>query len=127
MTSPALRLQRLDVRLAIARLGPADPLPDWAAGPIVSITRTHQELSIVCPEERVPPGVVAERGWACLIVAGPLDFREVGVIASLAAPLRDAAISIFIVSTYDTDYLLIKAEDFDEAKNVLLAAGHELV
>lgn len=122
----AYRLEILPLRAAIVRLGGRDPLPDWAGGEFVSVTRTVDELSIVCPEDRVPDTASAERGWSCFKVAGCLDFDQVGVIASLAEPLRRAAIPIFVVSTYDTDYLLVKASRLEESIEAIRAAGHEV-
>src|SRR5215208_5025568 len=92
---------------AVCRLGARAMIPHWALDePFFSITRTPDELSIVCRERTVPPGETCEKGWHCLKVQGPLDFSMTGVMASLAAPLAEAAISIFTVSTFDTDYLL---------------------
>ena len=99
-------------------------IPDWATGEIVSVTRTPDELSIVCSQDRVPDGVRCESGWRRLRVAGPLDFSTVGVIASLTGTLAAASISVFVVSTFDTDYLLVKGGDLDGAVEVLRAPGH---
>ena len=116
------------MNLAICRLPPNTPFPDWAtAAPFYSITATGDELSIVCPAECVPDEVCAERNWACLQVAGPLNFALTGVLADLAAPLASAGISIFALSTYDTDYLLVKAGRLANAIVALTAAGHTVV
>ncbi len=114
--------------LAVVRLEPAATLPEWTRdpGPFLSITRTDEELSVVCPEERVPPSVPNSGGWACLKVAGPLDLAAVGILAALADSLRDAAISIFAISTYDTDYLLVPRRDLDRAVQALELAGHRI-
>jgi hypothetical protein len=112
---------------AVCRLAPNFPIPPWAAaGPFVSITRTARELSIVCPERDVPPGVTSERGWRCLRVAGPLEFSLVGVLAAMVDPLADADIPVFAVSTFDTDYLLTRTADFRRAIETLRAAGHTI-
>ncbi len=112
---------------AVCRLAPEAPAPAWAAaGSFISITRTARELSIVCPEQDVPPGVVSERGWRRLEVAGPLDFSLVGVLAALVGPLARAGIPVFAVSTFDTDHLLIKSVDLDRAVEALKAAGHTI-
>lgn len=114
----------LDGRYAIARLGPAGPIPDWAArGGFVSITRTAEELSVIAAEGAVPEGVRAERGWKLLRVAGTLDFAEVGILARLAGPLATAGIPIGAVSTFDTDYLLVRAGALDRAVDALREAG----
>ncbi len=123
MTS--LNLTVMQERLAICRLAADAPLPIWAAGgPLVSITRTADELSIVCLEEQAPDDVTVERGWRCLKVEGPLDFALTGILADLAGVLASAGISIFAISTFDTDYLLVKEETLDGAVEALTVAGH---
>ena len=110
---------------AICRLSANAPLPSWAAGsPFASITRSASELSIVCGSEQVPADVLAQRGYRGLAVRGPLDFSLVGIMASLAGALAAASVSIFVVSTYDTDYLFVRAADFDRATAALRGAGH---
>jgi hypothetical protein len=89
-----------------------------------SITRTGEELSVVCREALVPEGIRAERGWRALRVAGVLDLSQVGVLASLASPLAGAGISLFALSTFDTDYLLVQEQDLGRAVEVLVAVGH---
>ncbi len=124
----AMTLGSLDGLFAVCRLSADAPLPAWAAaGSFVSITRTLDELSIVCRGEHVPDGVRCEPGWRCLRVAGPLDFTLAGVLASLLAPLADAGIPVFVVSTFDTDYLLVKEDRLDAAVDVLQSAGHSVV
>ena len=111
--------------LAICRLDPQAELPPWAQrGAFRAMTRTATELSVVCPEEGVPPEVVCERGWRCLEVQGPLDLTLTGVLAALAGALAEAGVSLFAVSTYDTDYLLVRQKDLDRAAAALRAAGH---
>jgi len=90
----------------------------------VSVTRTADELSVVCPGEAVPSSVRAEHGFRVLKIDGPLDFSLTGILAAVAGPLADAGISIFAVSTYDTDYVLVKAKDLNQAVAVLQAGGH---
>ncbi len=122
---PALTI--LSDRLAIAKLSAEANIPVWAEGRgFCSITRTADELSIVVPQERVPSDVQCERDFRCLKVEGPLDFDLTGVLVRLAAPLAEARISIFALSTYDTDYILVRQSDLDRARNVLTAAGHEV-
>ena len=124
MPEISLTLDVLPEMLAICRLPPDAPLPDWAVGGgLVSITRTAAELSIVCRAERVPPGVTVVGGWRCLRVAGPLDFALTGVLAALAEPLAQAGISLFAVSTYDTDYLLVPERHLNAAVAALEGAG----
>lgn len=125
MSSLSLTLSLLPDIFAVCRL-PADaPLPAWAlAGPFFAITRTVDELSIVCDQTQVPDGVICQPAWRCLQVAGPLDFTLTGVLAGLAEPLAAAGVSIFAVSTYDTDYLLAPAVALDQAVAALRNAGH---
>jgi hypothetical protein len=120
-----LHLSLLTIDLAVCRL-PADaPLPpEMDRLPFFACTRTPDELSIIVPEDRVPPDWQCEPGWRALKVAGPLDFSLVGVLHSLTAPLARAGISLFALSTYDTDYILVRRHDLSRALAVLSAAGH---
>jgi hypothetical protein len=122
-----LTLSVLPNLYAISRL-PADAaLPDWAqTGEFVSLTRTADELSVVCPQKNVPPDVKREGNWRCLKVAGPLDFALTGVLASLAGALAEADISLFAVSTFDTDYLLVKADKLAQAVAALHGVGFQV-
>jgi hypothetical protein len=90
----------------------------------LSITRTRDELSIVCESSRIPAGIDAEFGWRCIKVDGPLDFSLVGVLSSLAEPLARAGIPIFAISTFDTDYVLVKTANLEGAMAALESAGH---
>jgi hypothetical protein len=124
VTRRRLDLVLLPGAFAVCRL-PADaPLPAWGAGVFVSVTRTPDELSVVCLADAAPDGVRCEKGWRRLRVAGELDFALVGVLASLMAPLAEAGVSVFVVSTFDTDYLLVKDADLARAVEALKAAGH---
>ncbi|WP_026870738.1 ACT domain-containing protein [Inquilinus limosus] len=121
MAETRLTLSLLPEMLAVARLPAGALLPGWVdwSDPFVTVSRTRDELSVVCPEARVPGDVRAERGWRGFKVEGPLDFALTGILARLAAPLAEAGISIFAVSTYDTDYLLVRAADLEAATAVL--------
>jgi hypothetical protein len=122
-----VRLFALDELYAIVRLHPDAGLPDWVeGGHFWSVTRSDAELSIVCREEDIPPDASAERGWCALEVAGPLDFSLTGVVASLVSPLADAAVPIFVLSTFDTDYLLVREPDLPRAAEALRRAGHTI-
>lgn len=122
-----MRIVAVPGALSICRLAPDDPLPGWATGgTFFTVSRTGAELSVVCDSARVPPGVTREDGWRALGVEGPLDFALTGVLASLATPLAQAHISVFAVSTFDTDYLLVRAERLERAAAALEAAGHEV-
>lgn len=123
-----MHLTLLGELVTVCRLAADDPLPSWLpTRGFVSITRTADELSIVCSADAVPPGVRCESGWGCLVVAGPLDFGLTGILASIATPLAEAGISIFAISTFDTDYVLVKGEKLDGAVEVLRRAGHEVL
>ncbi len=127
MSGARLRLEALGGSLAVCRLGPGDEAPGWArSGPLQAVVRTEGELSIVCDERAVPAGVRAERGFRALRVAGPLDFALTGVLAAIAAPLARAGVSIFAVSTFDTDYVLVREADLTRALAALAAAGHDV-
>lgn len=119
-------LSLLPGRFAVCRLAAGNPAPAWATGPFVSITRTAVELSIVCAEECVPAGTKCETGWRVFEVAGPLEFSLTGVLAAIAAPLTAAGVSIFAVSTFDTDYVLVKGTDLARAADALRIAGHSV-
>ena len=118
-----LRLTVLPGELSVWRLAADAPLPSIKPDRFLSMTRTNDELSIVSSSTDVPAGVPAETGWRCLSVEGPLPFEMTGVLAALSAPLARAEIPIFVVSTYDTDYLLVKAEDLDNACSTLRDQG----
>ena len=120
-------LEILQSDLAIVKLKPEDSVPRWAKGEFVAITKTATELSIVCAQSGIPDDVEAERGWTGFRIAGPLAFDQVGVIASITAPLDAAQVPVFVVSTYDTDYLLIKSDHLDSASEALTASGHRIV
>ncbi len=117
-------LELLPDTFAICRIDIDVAVPDWASGDFVSITRTTDELSIVCDQERVPQDVKTEWDWRCFRVAGKLDFSMVGVIATLTNILADAGISVFVMSTFDTDYFLVRAVDLDRTGEALGKAGH---
>ena len=123
-----VKLSTLDELYAIVRLDPDTPVPDWAeGGHFWSITRSDSELSIVCPQDQVPRGASAERGWVAFALEGPLDFSLTGVVASLCSPLADARVPVFVISTFETDYLLVREPDLHRSIDALLAAGHEVV
>jgi hypothetical protein len=122
-----LELSVLPQRLAVCRLDPDEAIPDWLAEcDFWSATRTDEEMSVVVPEARVPAAWQLARGWRCLKVRGPLEFSMTGVISSLASPLAEASISLFAISTYDSDYILVRDEDLDKARDVLSECGHVL-
>ena len=118
--APTLTIQVLDQRLAVCRMAGDAAIPDWCyKGSFISITRTPDELSVVCEEILVPVELDAERNWRALKVKGPLDFSLTGILASLVTPLAKAGIPVFAISTYDTDYLLLKKDRLHEAVGLL--------
>jgi hypothetical protein len=120
-----VQLYALDDLYAIVRLEPDADVPVWARnGHFWSITRSDSELSLVCPQDDVPTDASAERGWCALEVAGPLDFSLTGVVSSLVVPLAEEEIPIFVISTFETDYLLVREPDLHRAVEALTAAGH---
>ena len=120
-----LTLSVLPLSLAVCLLEPDMPLPKWATtSAFHAIIRTNQELSIVCAEANVPIGVQCKGAWTALEVEGPLDFALTGILAGLATPLAAAGISIFALSTYRTDYVLVQTEQLDLAISTLSQQGH---
>lgn len=124
MKMPGQRFRALPDLYAVCRLSAHATVPAWATGPFLNLTFTDDELAIICPAERVPANVRAERDWRVLKLVGPFPFTAVGVLASLAEPLARAGISLLSIATYDTDYFLVKSAVFDDAVAVLIAAGH---
>jgi len=128
MEEKKLILTVLPDRFSICRLDPNEVVPVWAiAGSFFSVTRTSEELLVVCTEATIPEGTLNERGWRCFKVHGPLEFSLTGILSSLTVPLAEAGISVFAASTYDTDYLLVKESRLEQARQVLSAAGHKVL
>jgi uncharacterized protein len=124
----ALSLRVLPEPLAVCRLDPGAALPQWVlGGALWSVTHTPDELSVVCEAQRVPPGVQMETGWRALQVAGPLDFSLTGILAGISGVLAEARISLFAVSTYDTDYVLVKEDHLPRAMEALSGAGYTIL
>ncbi|HEX8618972.1 MAG TPA: ACT domain-containing protein [Thermoanaerobaculia bacterium] len=121
-----LRISILPASLAVCRLAPDAAVPSWVRGAFTTVTRTAEELSIVCDDDAVPDGVQVERVWRALKVDGPIPFEMTGVAAALIAPLAEARISVFLIATFDTDYLLLKDDVVSAAVAILRAAGHEI-
>ena len=121
-----LTFSALPGRYAICRLPAHSAAPAWATDSpeFFSVTRTHDELSVVCPEQRVPSEVHASRGWLCLKLHGPFPFSETGILLSFIQPLSERGIPIFAISTFDTDYVLIESQSWPRASELLRAAGH---
>lgn len=116
-------------KFAICRLAPYVAIPAWAIRPgnFSSLSRTDDERSIVCAEEFVPTDIKADRGWKCFKLQGPISFSETVVLSSFLRPLSEHAIPIFAISTFDTDYVLVKDEFGVRALAVLRKARHRLI
>ena len=125
---PHLPLEVLPDTLAVCRLAADAPLPTWAVAPgrFVTISRTADELSVTAPQASVPSDIQCEREYRALRVKGPLSLDLIGILASIAEPLAEAGLSIFAISTFDTDYVLVKARDLDAAVTTLEHAGHQV-
>jgi hypothetical protein len=129
MTLPTRRLELslLPERFAISRLAADAAIPTWATeGSFFSVTRTGDELSVVCELGRVPVGVPSQPGWRVFKVHGPFVLSEIGVLSALALPLAEAKLSLFAISTFDTDYLLVASETLSAAIAALERAGHKV-
>ncbi len=121
MATPKLILSILPETLGVCHFSANTPIPAWATegNGFFSITKTHGELSVVCPQDNIPGGVFVEKDWRALKTEGPVNLFSVGIIAALAAPLAKAGISIFNISTYETDYLLLEEKNLEKAVEVL--------
>ena len=123
-----LSLKILPHPMAVCRLEPTAPLPAWIGETgFYSLTRSETELTIVCPETRLAPGTTSEIGWRCFKVQGPLDFSEIGIILSLTQPLAENGVAVFVISTFDTDYFMVKEKDLAKAIDALTAEGHRVL
>src|SRR5579863_9090376 len=124
----SLQFTQISGSFVICRMPPASPVPPWGLeGRFLSVTSTADEVSIVCSSAQVPEGVQHEGGWACFKLIGPFPFGETGILASFIQPLSDRAIPIFAISTFDTDYVLVKENGVEAALHALHEAGHQLV
>jgi uncharacterized protein len=120
-----VKLRTLPDSYAVVRLQPGAELPDWIdKGPFRSVTRTDNEVSVVCRDHDVPEGESVDRGWTVLEVMGPLDFSLSGVVASLVGPLAESDVPIFVISTFESDYVLVRSADLARAADALEEAGH---
>ena len=123
-----LKFSRVPGSFAVCRLPAKSAVPAWGLrGEIFSVVSTADEVSVVCPQAQVPSGVKHEQGWTCLKIEGPFPFSQTGVLSSFLQPLAEQAISIFALSTFDTDYVLVKQESLEKALAALRAAGHEQI
>ena len=128
MSGIDLTLVALPGTYGICRLAPDEPLPAWGVqGEFFSVTRTDGELSIVCAEADVPAAVLCERGWRLFKIDAVMDFSLVGIVAGISAALAGANVGIFVLSTYNTDYILVRQPDFAVAAAALQAAGYTVL
>jgi hypothetical protein len=126
--SKSITLQALAGSYAISRLAPESPIPPWADGTgFVSISRSSEELSIVCLHSRVPGDTQTDAGWTAMRFLGPFAFGETGIVLSVVRPLSEGGLGVFVVSTFDGDHLLLKTADMPQALALLLQAGHQLL
>jgi hypothetical protein len=125
--SSQLTLKALEAKYAVVKLARDLPIPEWATyGDFTSITRTSEELSVVCPQNNLPEATDAERDWRVIKIEGVLDFSLTGILATFASILAKAGISIFAVSTFNTDYILVKEAALERALRVLEEEGYRL-
>lgn len=123
-----LKLKVIDSRISVCRLETDKTIPSWVyKSSFFSITKTDDELSIVCSEESAPDGIIKESGWRMIKVMGPLDFGMVGILVSISNILAKRQISIFAISTYDTDYILLKDENLQKGIEALLEDNYQFV
>ena len=128
MSGTKLTLLVLAGRYGICRLGPDEPVPAWGLqGEFFSVTRTTEELSIVCAEAQIPATVLCESGWRLFKIDAIMDFSLVGIVAGISAALAGANIGIFVLSTYNTDYILVRQPDFAAAAIALRTAGYTVL
>ena len=127
MAEGRLKLALLADAYAICGLPATEPVPGWAsATPLHAIVRTPKELTVVCRQDAIPASCPCDRNWRCLRVYGSFDLDQVGVISSLSLPLAEAGISIFVISSYDTDYIMIREPRVEEAVSILTDCGHRV-
>jgi hypothetical protein len=128
MTDINLTLTLLPDTFAMCQLETNSEIPEWAlVGEFFSITRTADELSIVCRQRDVLKGIRCEEDYRCFKVKGPLEFALTGILDSLTTPLAQAGVSVLAVSTFDTDYLLVKEDTLKSAVGALKSAGHQVI
>ena len=128
MVEKILTMKLLKDKYGVCRLDKTELIPEWASNSdFFSITKTLDELSIVCSEESIPSNVKCENDWRILKIEGPLDFSLIGILASISSILAQNGISIFAISTYNTDYILVKNKDIDKAIGSLIREKYEVI
>ena len=128
MAEKILTMKLLKEKYGVCRLDKAELIPEWTENSkFLSITRTDEELSIVCSQESIPEDIKCEKDWRILKILGPLDFSLIGILASISRVLAQNGISIFAISTYDTDYILVRSKDIDNAVKSLIDENYEVI
>lgn len=128
MNDIKLRMKLLKDKYGVCRLYKTDIIPSWGIeGEFYSVTRTEDELSIVCLQKYIPNGIKCEKDWKVLKVEGPLDFSLIGILASISSLMAEKSISIFAISTYDTDYILVKDKNINDAIRALEDNNYEVI
>lgn len=128
MVEKILTMKLLKEKYGVCRLYKAELIPEWTkSSNFLSITRTDEELSIVCSQESIPEDIKCEKDWRILKILGPLDFSLIGILASVSRVLAQNRISIFAISTYDTDYILVRSKDIDNAVKSLVSENYEVI
>jgi hypothetical protein len=128
LSQQKLKFRCLAGLFVILRLGPGSAVPNWATrGEFTSITRTQDELSIVCLADNLPPDLHSPHRWVCFKLEGPFPFSLTGVLLSFIKPLSSQGVPIFAISTFDTDYVLVQEEFAGVTLDALQSAGHELL
>lgn len=128
MVKKILTMKLLKEKYGVCRLDKNELIPEWAQNSdLFSITKTCDELSIICSQDDIPNNIQCEKDWRILKIEGPLDFSLIGILASISTLLAQKGISIFAISTYDTDYILVKNKDIDNAIQSLIKEKYEVI
>jgi len=128
MVEKILTMKLIKEKYGVCRINPNELIPEWAQNSdFFSITKTCDELSIVCSQDNIPNDIKCEKDWKILKIEGPLDFSLVGILASISTILAQKGISIFAISTYDTDYIFVKNKDIDNAIESLIKERYEII
>lgn len=128
MTAPILTMNLLKEKFAVCRLDKNHAIPEWSENDsFYSVTKTMDELSIVCLEKDVPHNIRHENNWRILKIQGPLDFSLIGIIAKISSILAEEKISIFALSTFDTDYILLKDDNIENAVDILNKNNYKII
>lgn len=128
MSDKILKIKLLKERFGVCRLDKNELIPEWIKNSdFYSVTKTLDELSIVCSQDSIPSGIKCEKDWRTLEIEGPLEFSLIGILSSISTILAEKGISIFAISTYDTDYILVKDKDINDAIDALSIEKYEII